>query len=151
MRVRGLPSSIVLALIVTTPLAAQQSDKPKIPKKGDVIVVEGCLRGSAVESADLLIVDEEGTPRAQNQVPRLTYRLQGNKSVLKELKQKFDRMVVQVKGTLRSELSRSGVGTEIGGTKVMIGVDPKNARTASQPMPVLEAQSYEGSTVSCVK
>ena len=61
-------------------------------------------------------------------------------------------MEVQVKGILRSELSRSGIGTDVGRTRITIGVDPRNpTRGAEQPLPVLEAKSFEATTVSCGK
>jgi hypothetical protein len=143
--------SIITLLLCGVPLSAQTvTQKP--PKKGDTIIVRGCLRGSAVEHADLLVEDEDGNARQNDQVPTLTYRLQGDKNVLKELKDKHDRMVVQVKGILRSELSRSGIGTDVGRTRITIGVDPRNpTRGAEQPLPVLEAKSFEATTVSCGK
>jgi len=139
-------------LMCAVPLAAQQSEKERMPKKGDVITIKGCLRGSAVESAYVLAIgDQEGDEHAANHVPTLTYRLQGEKSLLKDLKQKHDRMVVEIKGILRSELSRGALGTDVGRTRITIGVDPRTARGAEQPLPVLEAKSFEGSTVSCGK
>jgi hypothetical protein len=143
--------SIVALLLSAMPLSAQ-SGTQKPPKKGDSISIKGCLRGSAVEQADLLVDDQEGNTRESDQVPALTYRLQGDKKILKELKDKYDRKTVGVKGILRSELSRSGIGTDVGRTRVTIGVDPRNpTRGAEQPLPVLEVQSFEGSTVSCGK
>ena len=71
---------------------------------------------------------------------------------LKELKDKHDRMVVQVKGVLRSELSQSGIGTTVGRTRITIGADPRNpTQGAEQPLPVLEAKSFEATTVNCGK
>ena len=150
MRLHPLRAAVVFVCSCAVTLVAQTSQKP--PKKGDAIIVRGCLRGSAVEQADLLIEDPEGDPKQNDQVPALTYRLQGEKSVLKELKDKHDRMVVQVKGILRSELSRSAMGTNVGNTHITIGSDPRNpTRGADQQMPVLEAMSFEGTTVSCGK
>ena len=132
-------------------LSAQNAPQ-KPPKKGDTVIVRGCLRGNAVEQADLLVEDAEGEVKQNDQVPAMTYRLQGDKSVLKELKDKHDRMEVQMKGILRSELSRSGIGTNVGRTRITIGVDPRNpTRGAEQPLPVLEAKSFEATTVSCGK
>ncbi len=99
--------SIVALLLLAVPLSAQQTTPQKPPKKGDTVSVRGCLRGNAVEQAELLIEDAEGDHRRNDVVPLLTYRLQGDKKVLKELKDKHDRMVVQVKGILRSEVSGS--------------------------------------------
>jgi hypothetical protein len=147
------PASVFIALIIAcaAPLAAQDAAS-RLPKKGDTIIVRGCLRGSAVEHADLMVQDAEGDAKHNPQVHTLTYRLQGDKGVLKELKDKHDRMVVQVKGILRSELSRSGIGTDVGRTRITIGADPRNpTRGAEQPLPVLEAKSFEPTTVSCGK
>jgi hypothetical protein len=143
--------SIIALLICVLPLSAQDA-KQKAPKKGDTIIVRGCLRGNAVEQADLLIEDAEGAAKQNDSVPALTYRLQGDKSVLKELKEKHDRMVVQVKGVLRSELSGSGLATTVGRTRITIGSDPRNpTRGAEQPLPVLDAKSFEATSVSCGK
>ena len=151
MRIHPIRAALVLFCSCTVPLVAQASAQ-KPPKKGDAVIVRGCLRGSAVEQADLLTEDTEGDPKQNDQVPPLTYRLQGDKSVLKELKDKHDRKVVEVKGILRSELSRSGIGTDVGRTRITIGADPRNpTRGGEAPMPVLEAMSFEGSTVSCGK
>jgi hypothetical protein len=143
--------SIIALLICVLPLSAQDA-KQKAPKKGDTIIVRGCLRGNAVEQADLLIEDAEGAAKQNDSVPALTYRLQGDKSVLKELKEKHDRMVVQVKGVLRSELSGSGLATTVGRTRITIGSDPRNpTRGAEQQLPVLDAKSFEATTVTCGK
>ena len=147
--------TVPLALLLcVTPVAGQQDDKPRVPKKGDAVIVKGCLRGSSVESADLMTEDREGAVREQEQVPQLTYRLQGDKSLLKELKSRFDRTIVEVKGTLQSELTKSGLGTAVGRTRITIGADPKTGRLpqgADQVLPVLEVKSFDGSGVSCGK
>jgi hypothetical protein len=143
--------SVALVVLCTFPvIAQQQNEKPRVPKKGERIVIKGCLRGSAVEGAETMVEDAEGVPRSQEQVPSLTYRLQGDKGLLKDLKTKHDRMVVEVKGILRSELTSSGIGADVGRTRISVGVDPKSMR-GSEPVPVLEATSFEGSTVSCSK
>jgi hypothetical protein len=51
-----------------------------------------------VENADLLIDDAEGDAKHNDSVPALTYRLQGDKSVLKA-QERARSTVVQVKGT----------------------------------------------------
>jgi len=146
-----LACSIAALVLCALPLSAQDA-KQKPPKKGDTVIVRGCLRGSAVEQADLMIEDAEGDAKPNDSVPALTYRLQGDKSVVKELKDKHDRKVVQVKGILRSELSGSGIGTTVGRTRITIGSDPRNpTRGAEQQLPVLDAKSFEATTVSCGK
>jgi hypothetical protein len=147
-----IDTAIAALLLVAVPLSAQQTAPQKPPKKGDTVSVRGCLRGNAVEQAELLIEDAEGDTSRNDQVPLLTYRLQGDKKVLKELKDEHDRMVVQVKGILRSELSGSGIGTTVGRTRITMGSDPRNpTRGAEDQLPVLDAKSFEATTVSCGK
>ncbi len=142
------------AVIVLTAAGLLYAQDHKLPKKGDTLVIRGCLRGSAVESAQTMTVDAEGETKAEDLVPSLTYRLQGKKELLKALKDQHDRKVVEVKGILRSELGGSGIGTTVGRTRITIGVD---ARTGSggarndQAVPVLEAQSFEGTSISCAR
>jgi hypothetical protein len=139
-------------LVLTAAAAsASQNDKPKLPKKGDTVLIKGCLRGNAVEAAEMLSVDAEGEKRSEGVVPQLTYRLDGKKELLKELRDKHDRTLVEVKGTLRSELGGSGIGKDIGRTRITIGVDPRTNRSpgADRVIPVVEATSFEATTVSC--
>ena len=89
-------------------------------------------------------VDAEGKREDVDEVPSYTYRLQGDKSVLKDLKDKHDRKIVEVKGILRSSLTGSGLGTTVGRTRITIGSDPNGPRGAEQPLPVLEAIAFEG-------
>ncbi len=44
--------STLMFLICALPLSAQTAPQ-KPPKKGDTIIVRGCLRGNAVEQADV--------------------------------------------------------------------------------------------------
>jgi hypothetical protein len=151
MRLGRGPLIAVALLSLTIPLTAQ-SDNPKPPRKGDALVIKGCLRGSAVEGAETLRLDAEGIPRREEDVPILTYRLQGKKDLLRSLKDKHDRMMVEVRGILRSELSGSGLGRDVGRTRITIGIDPRSGRSpygSDQAVPVLDVTSFEGSTVSC--
>jgi len=151
---RTVPPWLSTAVIVLTAAGVLHAQDRKLPKKGDTVVIRGCLRGSAVESAQTMTVDAEGETKAEDLVPSLTYRLQGKKELLKALKDQHDRKVVEVKGILRSELGGSGIGTTVGRTRITIGVD---ARTGSggarndQAVPVLEAQSFEGTSISCAR
>jgi hypothetical protein len=147
---------LVLPLTCAYPLSADRNQKSQTPKKGDTILVKGCLRGASVEGAQTMAVGETGevVEGSGDAVPSLTYRLQGDKSLLRELKDKHDRQVVEVKGILRSELSRGAPGTDVGRTRITVGVDPRMGRVpqgTDQVLPVLEAKSFEASTVSCGK
>jgi hypothetical protein len=146
------PCLYVLVMLLAIGVVAAQ--ERRLPKKGDTLVIRGCLRGSAVESAATMTVDAEGEAKVEDLVPALTYRLQGKKELLKELREKHDRKVVEVKGILRSELGGSGVGTTVGRTRITIGVDPRTGSGGArndQAIPVLEAQSFEGTTITCAR
>lgn len=140
---------VIAMALGAAPMAEQARAKP--PKKGDTVLIKGCLRGSAVEAAEMLTVDAEGTRRSEDGVPVLTYRLQGDKKLLRELKSGHDRHVVEVKGILRSEVS-GNIGKDVGRTRITIGVDPRTGRSPhgeDRAVPVLEAISFEGTTVGC--
>jgi hypothetical protein len=156
MRIARASCFILLLLMSAITIAARSNQKTQLPKKGDTIVVKGCLRGSSVEGAQTMTVGETGeaVEESGNEVPSLTYRLQGDKSLLRELKEKHDRQVVEVKGILRSELSRGALGANVGRTRISVGVDPRMGSVppgTDQALPVLEAKSFEASTVSCGK
>jgi hypothetical protein len=141
-----------IAVVLGAAPVMAQATRAKAPKKGDTILIKGCLRGSAVEEAAMMTIDAEGTPRPEDAVPTLTYRLQGDKALLKDLKAKHDRKIVEVKGILRSEISGSGIGKDVGRTRITIGVDPRTGRSPhgeDRAVPVVEAISFEGTTVSC--
>jgi hypothetical protein len=155
LEVHAMRTAITLAVIAISSISigAHQTDteKPRTPKKGDTIQIKGCLRGTAVEAASLMTVDAEGETREHDEVPVLTYRLQGDKKLLNDLKEKHDRRVVTVKGILRSDLTHKAMGTTIGRTRITIGSDPHSAHGTDAPMPVLEAMSFEGEPVSCAR
>ena len=111
--------SAVLAVALASPLAAQ--DKPRdptgIPKKGDPVMLKGCLRGGALEATDVG-AEDSSTPLLSG----LTFRLTGKKDLLKEMKQKHDSRLVEVRGTLKSDLQpQAGYGTNVGGMRITIG------------------------------
>ena len=156
MRIAGAACVLALLLTSTIAVSARPSQKNQVPKKGDTIIVKGCLRGSSLEGAETRAVGETGeaVEGSGDELPSLTYRLQGEKSLLKELKDKHDRQVVEVKGILRSELSRGAPGTTVGRTRITVGVDPRMGSVPNgtdKALPVLEAKSFEASTVSCGK
>lgn len=147
---------VAVAVSLDLALAAQEA-KPSVPRKGETIVVSGCLRGSALESARTRQVGADGsaiTPDGPDAVPVLTYRLDGDKSVLKKLKDKHERRLVDVTGVLRSELTPGPSGTSVGRTRIIVGMDPRamGGRAGdNQVIPVLDVRSFEGSTVVCGK
>jgi len=152
MRFRPVLLSLALVTPLALPLLAQ--DNPKPPKKGDSMIIKGCLRGSAVEGAETVRIDAEGVARVDDTVPVLTFRLDGKKDLLKELKEEHDKKMVEVRGILRSDLTGGGFGKNVGNTRIAIGLDPRTSRSphgADQAVPVLEVTSFAGSSVSCAR
>ena len=88
-----------------------------IPKKGDPVVLKGCLRGAALEATDVG-AEDSSTPLLSG----VTFRLTGKKELLKEMKEKHDGRIVEVRGMLKSDLQpQSGYGTNVGGMRITIG------------------------------
>jgi hypothetical protein len=132
-------------------LGAEQQENPgtKPPKKGDKVLVKGCLHGTALESTETRRLDETGLLATS-----LTYRLTGKKNVLKGLRDEHDDTLVEVTGVLKSNLPPSGElrGTQIGKSRVFIGIGtPQTGAMAEtrRSIPVLEVVSYEGNGVQC--
>ena len=130
---------------------AGQEKTAKVPQKGDTIVVKGCLRGSALESTETGSADSEA-----RMMTALVYRLTGDKSTLKQMRQEYDGSVVQATGILKSTLppADESRGKTIGRTRIRIGVGTPHVGSpasseVNRSIPVLEVKSYEGSPVKC--
>ena len=141
-----------LAVALSTVLTAQ--DPPRrstaIPKKGDAVTLKGCLRGAALEATDVA-AEDSSTPLLSG----LTFRLAGKKDLLKEMKQKHDGRLVEVRGTLKSDLQpQAGYGTNVGGMRITIGgptSGPAGGREAEtrKSLPVVDVSGFSGSETTC--
>ena len=142
---------ILLAAALAFAGAIDQEKTAKTPQKGDTIIVKGCLRGSALESTETGLLDSEA-----RMMTALVYRLTGDKSALKQMRQEYDGRVVEATGILKSTLPPADEirGKTIGRTRIRIGVgsssvgSPVNSE-ANRSIPVLEVKSYEGFPVKC--
>jgi hypothetical protein len=145
--------SIVFVIVSATVAAgAVQKEAPpaKGVKRGDTIAVRGCLTGGTLEATDLGSVDATGALSSG-----VTFRLTGDKALLKQLRDEHDGRVVDVKGVLKSELPKESVASRnVGKMKVTIGapaVNPVSPQAQTQrSLPVLEVKSFNGSTTSCL-
>lgn len=152
MNSRRIGFTVFLSIAVSAILAAQNKsrDPTALPKKGDPVVLKGCLRGGALEATDVG-AEDSSTPL----VSGLTFRLTGKKDLLKEMKQKYDGRLVEVRGTLKSDLqAQAGYGTNVGGMRITIGgptAGPAGAREAEtrKPLPVVDVSDFEGSGTGC--
>ena len=111
--------------------------KPKIPEKGDTIVVKGCLSGSMLQDS------ESGR----------TYRLKGEKGLMKVLTKEHKGHMDEVTGELKSSLlTGSTRSKQVGKTKISIGVaDTRNTGVADEYNPVLQVKSFNHLPGECAK
>ena len=144
-------AAVLTALALLAIPVHQEAPANKTPKKGDTIVVKGCLRGNSLESTETGILGADAAT-----MTALVYRLTGNKDALKQMRQKHDGSVVEVTGTLKSTLppADESRGATFGRTRVRIGVGSAGVGSpatneAARSIPVLEMKSYEGLPVKC--
>ena len=136
-------------LLLLAAFAIQEKPPSKVPSKGDAIVVRGCLSGTALESSETRIVDRSKSEYSS----AVTYRLTGDKDLLKQMRKDHDRTIVEVTGVLKSNLPQEDgrhVG-QIGKTRITVGVRSPQAQSPHDPpyRPVLEVKSYEGLATIC--
>jgi hypothetical protein len=144
----------VCAVFAALPIAApahqeKASRPPHASKKGDAIVARGCLNGSVLEALEVgAKADAVSLPAA------VTFRLTGDKALLKQMREEADGTEVEVQGKLKSDLPQeNGQGRKVGKVRITIGtpavmpgsVDAERKRS----LPALEVTSFEGSTVRC--
>jgi hypothetical protein len=118
-------------------------------KKGDTITIKGCLQGSLLQSTEVTGADGAPAPMGA-----YSFQLKGKKDVLKDLTAKHNGLVVSLTGELKTTLTdESSFSTKIGGTKVVLGGDPRTREQAmqgtSQVLPVLDVKSFAGTTITC--
>ena len=139
----------ILVAVALAGTLEQEKSTDRFPKKGDSIVVQGCLKGRALESTETGLADGDA------RMPTMwVYRLSGNKDVLKKLHDEHEGSVVEVTGILKSTLLPGDSGKMLGNTRVRIGIVDPNATSqanadANRSLPVLEVKSYEGISVKC--
>ena len=142
--------AIALLLPVSGVIAQDKAPSNTPPsKKGDAIAIYGCLRGSALEATEVG-GSEDVSPVTQG----MTFRLSGDKALLKEMKEKHDKKVVEVRGVLKTDLlPASWRERTVGKTRISIGApstgSPSANDEAKRSVPEVEVKSYEGRDVSC--
>lgn len=141
----------IAVLLSAAGVVAQEKAPSDLPpsKKGDAIAIYGCLRGSALEATDVG-AGEDVSPVTQG----ITFRLTGDKALLKEMKEKHDKKVVEVRGVLKSDLMPSSWRERtVGNTRISIGTPSTGSASANEEtkrsVPQVEVKSYEGRDISC--
>lgn len=144
--------AVAIALFLPVAGVIAQDKAPSNPppsKKGDAIAIYGCLRGSALEATDVG-GGEDVAPVGQ----ATTFRLTGDKALLKEMKDKYDKKVVEVRGVLKSDLlPASWAERTVGKTRISIGTPATGSvapeHETKRSVPQVEVTSYQGRDVSC--
>jgi hypothetical protein len=116
------------------------------PKRGDTIVVRGCITGGKIESSETQVRDKRGT------YPVLvTYRLTGEKKALKQIKEDHDGHADVITGVLKSDLPNQNApgGKRIGNTRVVIGEPPRTDPHAPQFLPALQVKKIDHTGINC--
>jgi len=130
-----IAGALLSVLLVQSP----PEQKPaKIPEKGDIILVRGCIVGSSTLE-DL----ESGR----------IYRLKGEKTLLKQLLKEHAGRIEEITGELQSSL-RTGntkIG-QVGKTRITIGASgPRDTGAPRELHPVLSIRSFEHTALPCPK
>ena len=139
---------LVVAVLAAPALPAAHQDRPadKPPRKGDRVVLRGCVNGPLLEGI------EAGGAAAPILPPGLTFRLSGDKKLLKQLRTEEDGRKVEITGVLKSDLPQEGsLGARVGKTRIGVGVGSADTMQQQAPphRPVIEVKSFEPLAVSC--
>ena len=116
-------------LLAAAPLAAQQEEKPKVPKDSIMAVVTGCLKGRVIRASDVRQTD---TMSGYN-IRSSSFRVAGKKDVMNQVKE-YDGDRVELTGLIKkSALIEPGI--KFKGGRVMIGGGTRDGSTSSMPDP----------------
>lgn len=139
---------VLAALLAVAPLAAQQEERPKVPKDSLLVTVVGCLKGRVLKASDVRQEDTTSGPIVRGHAFRIT----GKKDVMKIVKED-DGQRVEISGLIRkSSLMEPGV--KFKGGRVVVGGGTMASGTNSLPDPaenvlVLDAWSVQALGGSC--
>ncbi len=138
----------LLLFVLGLPQAPQEKEVNKPPRRGDIVVAKGCLKGSMLENADLGTA--VGGSRALDLV---TYRLTGDKKTMESIRKEHDGHSDVITGELKTDLPTSTDihGKKVGNTRITIGVGASRGMGPEPPppMPVLRVKSVEHTAISC--
>jgi hypothetical protein len=141
---------IMLAcLLAAAPVAAQQEERPKVPKDSLLVTVVGCLNGRVLKASDVRQEDTTSGPIVRGHA----FRIAGKKDVMKIVKED-DGQRVEITGLIRkSSLMEPGV--KFKGGRVVVGGGTMSSGTSSLPNPadnvlVLDAWTVQALGGSCV-
>ena len=131
-------ASLALLLVVFAP-QDKSKDPSEEPRKGDTIVVKGCISGATIEDSERL----------------RTFRLTGPKALLKQIREEHQNHADEITGVLQSSLSGTTRGKQFGKTRITIsgGSDPRRPAMGAQEefIPALKVASINHLLATCPK
>ena len=134
----------VLLLVLAALAATTQEKRDPLPKRGETVLVTGCVSRGRIESHEMKVRDREASYDRF-----VTFRLTGDKKVLDDLKKEHDGHVEILTAVLKSELPVEGQQRTIGNTRIGIGLPGRNEPQGPPSLPVLEVKSAEHTAKSC--
>lgn len=138
---------MLIPLLLMVGFAAVQekpaADRP--PKRGDTVVVRGCVTGGMIEAGELSARDGDYKhPLAYD------YRLTGKKELVATIKKDHAGHVDIVTGVLKTDMptEMKGLSGRVGNTSIGVGLGGPQG-VPPRPLPVLEVSSFEHVDVRC--
>jgi hypothetical protein len=115
----------------------KQDAKARIPQSGDTITVTGCIAGSTIQDLDT----------------GYTFRLKGDKALLKSIDKEHKGHSDELTGVLRSSLQTGDMKSrQVGRTTITVGMSESRAGGAPRELnPVLEVKSITHRPATCEK
>ena len=97
------------------PLAAQQEERPKVPKDSVEVTVTGCIKGRVLSASNVRQTDTQSGPP----IRQSSFRLSGKKDEMNDVK-KNDGQRVEITGLIKkSALTEAGM--KFKGGRVVVG------------------------------
>jgi len=137
----------LLLLALTLPASVQEKSTGEIkpPKRGDLVVVKGCVANATIDSNEVT-----GSEKESRYFEFVTFRLTGDKKVLDEVRKEHAGHSDVLHGELRSDLPKPGqAGKLVGNSRVSIGVGRGMQPEPSPPLPVLKVTSIDHTGITC--
>ncbi len=117
----------LLAIAAVAPLAAQQEERPKVPKDSVEVTVTGCIKGRVLSASNVRQTDTQSGPP----IRQSSFRLSGKKDQMNDVK-KNDGQRVEITGLIKkSALTEAGM--KFKGGRVVVGGGSMTAGNTGRP------------------
>ena len=130
-------------LVAAVAVFGVQEKRDALPKRGDTVLVHGCLEGSRIASDNVKVKDGEGSYSEA-----VTFRLTGDKKLLEQIKSEHDGHKDVLTAVLKSELPRD-THKQVGSTRIGIGLPQPAGAAQIKAVPALEVKAIEHTDSTC--